>query len=352
MIRKRLDKVINSLAFYAHMSVEERYSHQLRQLQTSMRHHYNGNATYRQLCHDRGVSPDDIQTLEEIQHLPIVERDFLKKYSFCQGEGGALSVPFSDLTTYLNIPGSKARSEIIPVAESDMDSIFENVALALWMSGIRGYATSPCGTILPIFPQGSWASTFYSQNGCEIIGFSPRVDQKFPYELHLQNLKDFRPKYIHTSPSFISAFANYLEGQLDFFELQLDRIVLAADFFSENFREEIEERFGARVLDLYGCAETQVVSIETDDLYERYRGLMYHLAHMSIIEVVEPGTENLLPLGEKGEMVITVFNQRAWPLVRYRTGELITLCPYESPLPGCEYTFPLMSRIRSHVDEK
>jgi phenylacetate-CoA ligase len=78
---------------------------------------------------------------------------------------------------------------------------------------------------------------------------------------------------------------------------------------------------------------------------------MYHLAHMSVIEVVHPGSDEPVGPGQEGEMVITVLNRRAWPVVRYRMGDMIALVPEADRPTGLDYTFPLMTRIAGRADD-
>ena len=154
-----------------------------------------------------------------------------------------------------------------------------------------------------------------------------------------------------TTPSFITAFERHLRRRGDPARHGLERILLGGEYFSDGFRAEVERRFGCPVLDVYGCGETQIVAVEADDLYARRRGWMYHLAHMSHLEIVRPGTDEPVPRGTPGEMVITVFNRRAFPMVRYRMGDIVALAPEE--LEGGDLTlrFPLVSRIQGRADD-
>ena len=74
------------------------------------------------------------------------------------------------------------------------------------------------------------------------------------------------------------------------------------------------------------------------------------MAQSCLVEIVKPGTDELLPPGEAGEMLVTVFNRIAWPVVRYRIGDIAWLHP-EERVEGLRYTFPLMSRIQGRADD-
>ncbi len=324
---------------------------QLTQLRGVVSFHYENNPIYRSKCKELGVEPRHIKTLEDIRLLPIVERDYLSKYPFfhkdLEKRGG--SIPVNELGTFLNSSGSTGKPKRIPISKRAIPSIFETSALGMWICGVKGYQTEAGGTILPIFPHGPFPGSFFLQNGAEQIGFCPKSDMGMSYDWHYENLIDLNAKYIVTSPSFISAFAKHIEKNGDFNAFNLDRIVLGGEYFSESFRDFIQRKFNCKVRDLYGCGETQIVGIESDELYDYNPGYMHHLAHMSHIEVVKPGTYEVLPRGERGEMVITVFNRYAWPVVRYRMGDIVSL-PEKYDVKG-SLGLPLMSRIQGRSDD-
>ncbi len=337
---------------YAEMPPLELRALQDQRVRDVVHFHYYNNPTYRALCAQRGVVPEDIESVHDLRLLPIVERDFLQRYGFYKGAGGALSVEPQELFTFLNSSGSTGKPKRIPIAVSEVGEIYETSALGLWLAGVRGGDFREGGGIYTLFPHGPWPGSFFLMNASEAIGFAPKADLGMPFPWHLNNLRELRPKTIVTSPSVISALASFMgETGTDPRTLGVTRIVLGGEFFSDNFRATIEERFRARVLDLYGCGETQIVTVESDDLYEQQRGFMYHLAHMSVIETVCPGTEEPVQPGEDGEMVITVFNRKAWPVVRYRMGDIVALQPEEQRPEGLCYTFPIISRIRGRSDD-
>lgn len=322
---------------------------QLEQLQKAVSFHFENNPTYQKMCNERKVTPEDIKTLKDIELLPIIERDFLKTHSFKHELGGFLSVQQSELVTYLNSSGSTGKSKRIPIARSAQDSIFRVCAEGMWLGGVQGYNKENGGLLMPIFPHGPWPSSFFVQNGAELIDFSIKAEMSMPYDWHKMNIKELQPKYIITSPSFISALLKEIGDDIDFETLNLDRILIGGEYFNESFRNEIEEKTHTKVIDLYGCAETQVASVECDDLHGS--GWMHYMAHNDIIEVVEPGTNNVLPLGEEGEMIISVLNRDAWPVIRYRMGDIIALHPEEDYECSCGSHLPRMSRIRGRADD-
>jgi phenylacetate-CoA ligase len=348
-VHERLERLLEQFDREQRLSPDKIRKLQLESLQCLVHHHYTQNPSYKELCDEMDVTPKDIHSLDDLEKLPIIERDFLKTHSFRQGLGGFLSVPHSQLVTYLSSSGSTGKSKRIPVARASQQSIFEVCAKGMWLAGVRGYSKDNGGMIMPIFPHGPWPSAFFVQNGSELIDFSSKSEMSMPFEWHATNIKELQPKYIITSPSFISAMMKELKDKIDFEKLGLDRILIGGEYFNESFRKEIEEQAFTKVIDIYGCAETQVVSVECDAL--RASGWMHYMAPTDIIEVVQPGTDKVLPRGECGEMVISVLNRQAWPVVRYRMGDIIALHSDPNHICECGSTLPLMSRIQGRADD-
>lgn len=339
------------LYFYGHMPREKLRHHQLEKLRALVNYHYLNNSIYREMCEQENLIPADIKSLDDLQKLPIVERDFLSKYSFSKDENGFLSLPISQLATFLSSSGSTGKSKRIPIARSALPSIFQNIATGFLIAGIKSFDEGLNKGVLPIFPHGPWPSSFFAQNACELISFAPKADSHMPFRWHMDMLLELPIQAIVTSPSIIFAFSNFLEdNKVDLPSLKLERILLAGEYFSESFREHIESKFATKVRDVYGCGETQMIGVESDALFEQFKGCLYHLADMSIIEVVKPGTNEILPSGEKGEMLITVFNRYEWPVIRYRVGDLVEYFS-ESNILCKEYQFPIMSRIKGRSDD-
>lgn len=327
-------------------------AYHLAQMRELVQFHYNNNSVYRRMCEEHCVNPDDIRSLSDVSRLPIVEQDYLSTHSFFHEDpekrGG--SIPMNELRTFLNSCGSTGKPKRIPIADIAVQSIYESTALALWLAGVRGFHKPNGGPILPITLHGPSAGCFYMQNGSEIIGFAPKSDVNLPFEWHYDNLVDLQPKYVITTPSYIAALGQYISEHGDFDRVNIDVIVLGGEYFSESFRSEIADMFGAQVFDIYGCAETQIIGVESEELRRSHPGFLHHMAHMSYIEVVEPGTSRLVEPGEEGELVISVFNRRAWPVIRYRMGDIVRVPPPEEV--GSGVGFPLLSRVGGRVGDR
>jgi phenylacetate-CoA ligase len=96
---------------------------------------------------------------------------------------------------------------------------------------------------------------------------------------------------------------------------------------------------------LYGAVETApFLAAEC----EARKG-MHINADLGILEVVDPETGKLLPEGEEGELVVTMFEREAMPLIRYRIGDVGSILPYEPC--SCGRTMPKMSYVKGRVSQ-
>jgi phenylacetate-CoA ligase len=130
-------------------------------------------------------------------------------------------------------------------------------------------------------------------------------------------------------------------GTPDFLKIMLDRAaemgkdlssfrrgLVSAGALYPSLRAEYASR-GVSVLQCYATAESGVIAYETaSEDGEPYPGMV--LNEHAIVEIVRPGTDEPVPDGEVGEVVVTTFNS-AYPLVRLSTGDLSAILPGASP---------------------
>ena len=84
-------------------------------------------------------------------------------------------------------------------------------------------------------------------------------------------------------------------------------------------RQRIEESWGARVIDHHGLTEVGPVSVECLEA----PGGMHVNEGEFIAEVLDPATQQPVPDGHPGELVVTNLGRVASPVLRYRTGDIV-----------------------------
>jgi phenylacetate-CoA ligase len=129
-------------------------------------------------------------------------------------------------------------------------------------------------------------------------------------------------------------------------ETSLEYGIFGAEPWSEEMRVQLEEALGIKAVDIYGLSEVMGpgVSIEC---HEAQDGL--HIAEDHFYaEIVDPQTGEVLPYGREGELVFTSLTKEAFPVIRYRTGDIASLNPEPCK---CGRTRMRMSRIKGRVDD-
>ncbi|WP_163831090.1 phenylacetate--CoA ligase family protein [Spartinivicinus ruber] len=318
---------------------------QLAKLKNIVEFHYSNNITYRKLLDDSGIHPSQLTSLEQLSLLPIIDSKQLSQDKF----PGFCSLSLNDVATYLETSGSTGKPKLIPVAEKEIPHIYGHVAQMLSIAGIGSpYTNNGRGNrpIYCLFPTGPWPSSFFIQNGSEQLAPTVRADVRMPMHWHKEKLQILKPADIITYPSFLSYFYDQLKEELDFADLDLKRIVIGGEPFTEAFRTKMEAAFHTKIYDIYGCGEIAIGSIECS--YSRTTGYTHWCAPELLLEVVDPETMQPVDDGEVGIMVVTNLWRKSTPIIRYVMGDIIQKTSKQCE---CGSSLPLVSRIKGRQDD-
>jgi phenylacetate-CoA ligase len=122
--------------------------------------------------------------------------------------------------------------------------------------------------------------------------------------------------------------------------------VHGAEPWTEGIRREIEEAWDIKAMDIYGLSEIIGPGVAME--CEAQDGL--HLfSDVFLPEIIDPATDEPAPEGQDGELVITTLTKEALPLVRYRTGDIVSI--RSERCAACGRTSPRISKIRGRTDD-
>jgi phenylacetate-CoA ligase len=142
----------------------------------------------------------------------------------------------------------------------------------------------------------------------------------------VQLITDFKPTVIMVTPSYMLAIAEEMERQgIDPATSSLEIGIFGAEPWTPTMREAIETRVGMDAIDIYGLSEVIGPGV-AQECIETKDGLTVWEDHF-YPEIIDPVTGEVLPEGEKGELVFTSLTKEALPIVRYRTRDLTRLLP-------------------------
>ncbi len=291
---------------------------------------------YRERFSQLGLSPEKIQTLDDLQLLPLTTKSDLR-YHYPLG---LCALSLGEVRLFQATSGSTGRPILVPYGPKDLEDWAECVARALWAAGIR-----PGDLCQNAYPYGLFTGGLGYHLGAERLGCAVIPTSAGFTERQVVLLRDLGPKALFCTPSYALTIAEMAERLgVDIRALPLAIGHLGAEPFSDAMRQEIEERMGIEVYEMYGLAEMFGPGVA----FSCEEGRLHINEDYFLPEVIDPVTEKVLPEGEEGELVLTPLRQRALPLLRYRTGDLTAL---ERGRCTCGRTLVRMRRVRGRTDD-
>jgi len=160
-------------------------------------------------------------------------------------------------------------------------------------------------------------------------------------------MRDYRTTVIIGTPYYaLRIAAAAAEMGADPHSLSLRIGLFGGEVWDERVRQQIEEDLFIEAFDVYGLSEIGGPGVSYE--CEVRDGL--HIAEdQYLVEIIDPDSGEVLPLGEEGELVFTTLNKEAMPLLRYRSGDIsrLNIEPCQ-----CGRTLARMSRIARHADDR
>ncbi|ELY96061.1 phenylacetate--CoA ligase [Natrialba taiwanensis DSM 12281] len=307
-------------------------------LRETVRHAYDNVAFYRDELDAAGVSPDDIQTVDDIRQLPFTTKeDFRAEYP-----DGLFAVDDADVCRIHASSGTTGKPKIVSYTDEDVAVWSEVVARSLAAAGVEPGDTVQNGYGYGLFTGGLGLHYGIEELGATVIPIGGGQTQR-----QVELLQDLESDALSCTPSYSLYLAETAaEMGIDVADLPVSTVIFGAEPCTNPMREEIEDRLGVTGIDIYGLSEIigPGVSVECHDAQD---GLHIWEDHF-YPEVVDPTTGEPLPEGEEGELVLTTLSKEALPVLRYRTGDLTTLTTEKC---ACGRTMVRMDNVTGRADD-
>lgn len=318
------------------MSREEKKKLQSERLVAQVKKLYETVPFYKKRMDEKGVTPADIQSIEDISKLPFMTKDDLREVY----PHGLLAVKQEDIVEVHMSSGTTGKPVVMEYTRKDIDDWAEAVARALAMNGV-----SSSSTIQVSYGYGLFTGGFGIHHGGQKIGASVIPMSGGNTKKQLQVLQDFQPEYLACTPSYAMYLAEAAieEGIVD--KLNLKYGIFGAEPWSEAMRKEIETKLNIKALDIYGLTEISGPGVAMECEYQD----MLHVADdLFYPEIINPETGEVLPFGEKGELVFTTLTKEGTPVLRYRTKDITFLSEEKCK---CGRTTIRMHRLMGRTDD-
>jgi len=308
---------------------------QLERLQWSLRHAYENVAHYRQSFDAAGVHPDDLKSLSDLARFPFLHKQDLRdNYPF-----GMFAVERSKVVRIHASSGTTGKPTVVGYTADDIDTWSDCMARSIRACGGR-----PGDIVHVAFGYGLFTGGLGAHYGAERLGCTTIPMSGGQTEKQVQLICDFRPDIVMVTPSYMLAIADEFERQgLDPRESSLEVGIFGAEPWTQAMRQEIEARFALDAVDLYGLPEVIGPGVACECI-ESKDGLHIWEDHF-YPEIIDPETGEVLPDGERGEMVWTGLTKQAFPVIRYRSRDLTRL------LPGSARSMRRMEKVTGRSDD-
>jgi len=319
------------------MPVDELKALQLKQLKMLVYKLYTFSQIYRGKMKDAGVTPEDVQELDDVRKLP-----FMTKQDLRDGYPDKLFLASPrEVVRYHASSGTTGKPTIVGYTKSDIESWSESIA--------RGLVSAGVGTddVLQVcYTYGLFSGGLGLHYGAEKVGAAVVPASTGNTERQIDLIRDLGVTVIAATPSYLLHMGE-VAGKMGVDirnDTKLRLGILGAEPWSPRMRDRIYESLGIKAIDIYGTSEL------SGPLWcecSAQQGI-HVWADMTLIEVLDPATGEPVAPGEKGELVVTMLQKEALPIVRYRTGDITTM--QEGVCP-CGRTHPRIGRIQGRVDD-
>jgi len=298
---------------------------------------YHNVPFYREKMQKQGIEVGDIKSVDDLKKLPFTyKQDLRDNYPY-----GLFAVPMSEIVRIHASSGTTGKQTVVGYTRRDIDTWSEVMARTLTSAGANKESIIQVAYGYGLFTGGLGAHYGAERVGASVIPISGGNTSR-----QLQIMRDFGTTHLACTPSYALYLAEALEeAGVKKGDLKLKAGVFGAEPWSENMRKEIEDRLGILAIDIYGLSEIIGPGVAS----ECYCKAGMHIQEDHFIpEIIDPETEEVLPPGEKGELVFTTITKEGLPLIRYRTRDLTVL---NADVCECGRTFMRMNKVTGRSDD-
>ncbi len=322
------------------LSREEIEAIQLERLKETVQRVYEKVAPYRKKMDDLGVKPSDVQTLKDLQKLPFVtKQDMRDNYPM-----GLFCVPKEELVRIHASSGTTGKPTVVGYTQNDLDTWTECVSRIACMGGAdKSDVAQIC------FGYGMFTGALGLHYGLENIGATIVPSSTGNSEKKIMYMQDFQTTLLVATPSYALRLAEVARemGVDPKTQLSVRIALVGSELLTDAMREEMYKYWGedVKITSNYGMSELMGPGVSGEC---EYLCGMHINEDFFIPEIINPETGEVLPEGEKGELVITCIKKEGLPLIRYRTKDLTRLF-YDKC--KCGRTFCRMENLSGRSDD-
>ncbi len=299
-------------------------------------HAYDNVEYYRNKMDEIGVMPDDIKGVADLHKLPFITKDDLREaYPY-----GLLATPLSDVVRIHSTSGTTGRRVVAFYTQHDIDLWEDCCARAIMAAGGTRDDVVQVAYGYGLFTGGSGL-----HGGSHKVGSMTLPMSSGNTDRQLQFMTDLGATILCCTPSYAAYLGESIREQGLRDQIKLKAGIFGAEAWTQEMRRDIENALGIKAYDIYGLTEISGPGVAFE--CEAQTGMHINEDHF-IAEIINPETGEVLPDGEKGELVFTCITKQAFPLMRYRTRDICVLSREKCP---CGRTHVKMTKPMGRSDD-
>jgi phenylacetate-CoA ligase len=316
---------------------EEMIRLQTERLIRQVKHVWDDVPYYRRKMEEKGVTPDDIKTLDDLKKLPFLSKaDLREAYPY-----GLMGAPLKDCVRIQSTSGTTGKRVVAFYTKEDIDLWEDCCARAITAAGGTNEDVCQIAYGYGLFTGGPGLNGGSHKVGCLTVPTSSGNTER-----QIMFIRDLSATILCCTPSYAAYLGETMkEMGLGPDDIPLKAGIFGAEAWSEEMRRDIQATLGIKAYDIYGLTELSGPGVAFE--CSAQTGMHINEDHF-IAEIIDPVTEEVLPDGEQGELVFTSLTKRAFPLIRYRTKDICVLSREKCP---CGRTHVKMSKPRGRSDD-
>ncbi len=318
------------------MPVEEIKKLQSERLVEQVKHVYENVKFYHDKMDEAGVTPDDIHGIEDLHKLPFINKDDLRdQYPY-----GLVGVPLSECVRIQSTSGTTGRRVVAFYTQEDLDIWDTCCARAIVAAGGTKDDVVHVSYGYGLFTGGPGLNGGSHKVGCLTLPMSSGNTER-----QIQFMTDLGSTILCCTPSYAAYLGESIAERGVKDQIKLKAGIFGAEAWTEEMRHNIEQSLGIKAYDIYGLTEITGPGVSFE--CEEQRGMHINEDHF-IAEIINPKTGEVLPEGEKGELVFSCITKKGFPLLRYRTRDI---CVLSREKCSCGRTHIRMSKPLGRSDD-
>lgn len=292
---------------------------------------------YKKVFEENRITSESIRSLEDLKKIPFTTKTQMREnYPY-----GLVSGELKNAVRLHSSSGTTGNPTVIFHSQHDLDSWANLVARCLYMVGLRD---------TDVFQNSSGYGMFTGglgfQYGAERLGALTVPAAAGNSKRQIKFITDFGTTTLHAIPSYAIRLAEVFRDEgVDPRNTNLTTLVIGAEPHTDEQRKKIEKMLGVKAYNSFGMSEMNGPGVAFECTEQNG---MHFWEDCFFVEIIDPDTEEPVPVGEIGELVLTTLDRDMMPLLRYRTRDLTRIIPGECP---CGRTHIRIDRIKGRSDD-